>query len=318
MKKTTFLSTGNFYKGNIHCHTTRSDGKLTTDEIVEAYRSHGYDFLAITEHNIFSDYTQYNTEDFVMIPGVEGNMLRQGGEHREYHFIALPGPDGHWDRAKAPRFAHDERLATPVLDGKASIQAYIDDFWQRGYMVMINHPTWSRIEYDEILGLERLFAVEIFNFCSQILENTGEANVCYDALLRGGMKLWCTATDDNHNDFPLDGPKCDSFGGFIQVKAASLSQRDLCNAMAAGSFYSSMGPEIYDFYVEGDTFFFSCSAADRIYVTGDIRQIFFDKARDSSHPLTCFSGKLRGDEKYLRAECYDFEGRKAYTNPIWL
>ena len=71
MKKTTFLSNGNFYKGNIHCHTTRSDGKLTADEIVEAYRSQGYHFLAITEHNIFSDFTQYDREDFVMIPGVE-------------------------------------------------------------------------------------------------------------------------------------------------------------------------------------------------------------------------------------------------------
>lgn len=56
-----------------------------------------------------------------------------------------------------------------MLSDKASVQAYIDDLYRRGYMVMINHPFWSRIEYDEILGLNNLFAVEIFNYCSQIL-----------------------------------------------------------------------------------------------------------------------------------------------------
>ncbi|MEI3580781.1 MAG: hypothetical protein V8Q30_12805 [Acutalibacteraceae bacterium] len=136
-----------------------------------------------------------------------------------------------------------ERLEIPMLSDKASVQAYIDDLYRRGYMVMINHPFWSRIEYDEILGLNNLFAVEIFNYCSQILENMGESNVCYDALLRNGMKLWCTAVDDNHNDFPLDSAKCDSFGGFVQVKAEELSERAICNALASGSFYASMGPE---------------------------------------------------------------------------
>ena len=48
MKKTTFLENGQFYKGNIHCHTTCSDGKLSPDAIVKAYQDKGYDFLAIT------------------------------------------------------------------------------------------------------------------------------------------------------------------------------------------------------------------------------------------------------------------------------
>ena len=46
---------GNWYKGNIHCHTTDSDGMLTPDEVVRLYKDAGYQFLAISDHNIFSD-----------------------------------------------------------------------------------------------------------------------------------------------------------------------------------------------------------------------------------------------------------------------
>ena len=34
-----------FFKGNLHCHTTVSDGKLSPDEVVALYRDLGYDFL---------------------------------------------------------------------------------------------------------------------------------------------------------------------------------------------------------------------------------------------------------------------------------
>ena len=100
MKKTTFLENGQFYKGNIHCHTTCSDGKLSPDAIVKAYQDKGYDFLAITDHNVFSHYTCYDTDRFVMIQGVEGNLRAPADNHREYHFIVLPGPDGHWEAAE--------------------------------------------------------------------------------------------------------------------------------------------------------------------------------------------------------------------------
>lgn len=38
-------------KGNLHAHTTFSDGLLAPQRLVEAYESLGYDFLAITDHD---------------------------------------------------------------------------------------------------------------------------------------------------------------------------------------------------------------------------------------------------------------------------
>src|SRR2546426_9300712 len=38
-------------KGNLHAHTDESDGDAPPETVVEWYASHGYDFLAITDHN---------------------------------------------------------------------------------------------------------------------------------------------------------------------------------------------------------------------------------------------------------------------------
>lgn len=36
----------NWYKGNLHSHTTNSDGAWTPDEAVEHYKANGYAFYA--------------------------------------------------------------------------------------------------------------------------------------------------------------------------------------------------------------------------------------------------------------------------------
>lgn len=39
------------YKGNLHTHTTNSDGRSNPHQVVDTYHELGYDFLAITDHN---------------------------------------------------------------------------------------------------------------------------------------------------------------------------------------------------------------------------------------------------------------------------
>lgn len=38
-------------KGNLHAHTTFSDGRRPVHQVIERYRDLGYDFLAITDHD---------------------------------------------------------------------------------------------------------------------------------------------------------------------------------------------------------------------------------------------------------------------------
>lgn len=44
-----------WYKGNTHTHTLWSDGDAAPEVVVEWYKDSGYDFLCLSEHNIFAD-----------------------------------------------------------------------------------------------------------------------------------------------------------------------------------------------------------------------------------------------------------------------
>ena len=61
-----------FYRGNLHAHTTCSDGQKTPKECMADYRAAGYDFLSITDHRMVTKPDPAEIpEGLVMIPGIE-------------------------------------------------------------------------------------------------------------------------------------------------------------------------------------------------------------------------------------------------------
>lgn len=46
------LRAAKWYKGNIHCHTVWSDGNTLPELAVDWYRTHGYQFLSLTDHSL--------------------------------------------------------------------------------------------------------------------------------------------------------------------------------------------------------------------------------------------------------------------------
>ena len=63
-------------KGNLHAHTTFSDGRRPIDQVIARYRELGYDFLAITDHDdrIHDDYWFHippGDDRMLILPGVE-------------------------------------------------------------------------------------------------------------------------------------------------------------------------------------------------------------------------------------------------------
>ena len=59
------------YKANLHCHSNLSDGKLTPQELREAYKKRGYSVLAITDHERPKNHSDLTQEDFLFITGYE-------------------------------------------------------------------------------------------------------------------------------------------------------------------------------------------------------------------------------------------------------
>ena len=66
MKKRNWLlpEEGSFYKANLHCHTTNSDGKWTPEQVKKAYRERGYSIVAFTDHNRYAFHKDLCDEDF--------------------------------------------------------------------------------------------------------------------------------------------------------------------------------------------------------------------------------------------------------------
>lgn len=315
-----FAREGQWYKGNLHCHSTLSDGRLTLEELVREHRARGYHFLAPTEHNLFHAGESLNGPDFLLLPGVEQHFTLPDGDYRCFHLNAFAGTEEMLRRAKRPPWKSGEPVRPwPFSDGQhGEIQRFIDEAIDRGCLVMFNHPHWSINELHDILPLRSLFAVEIYNHSSEVLESMGESDVLWESLLRAGRRIWGTAVDDNHNRTPLDSPSSDSFGGWVVVKARSLCRDHVVQALLDGSFYASRGPEIRRFELMDDTVAFECSPVQRIQLTGDGRQYQTDVCALGRNELTTFTRKLLGSEKFIRMECADAWGRRAYTNPIFL
>jgi Predicted metal-dependent phosphoesterases (PHP family) len=319
-EKSTFMEGGQWYKGNLHCHSTISDGQLTVDELIQAYKAEGYDFLATSEHFLFYNGEDKNTRDFILLPSFEYHFKMDDNDYRSYHLNVFAGTDNMLKSAELPMYKNMERQIIHPFSGKSYdvIQKAIDELIGMGCIVMLNHPNWSILELEDILPINNLFALEVYNHSSEHLENMGISRVVWDSLLRRGIRLWGTATDDNHNRFPLQSPRCDSFGGWVTVKAKSLSRNHIIEALLNGSFYSSCGPEIYKFELVGDKVEFDCSHVQRIHLVSDGRQYQTEVCEMGENLLTCFHTKLQGTEKYVRMECADAWGRRAYTNPIYL
>ena len=62
---------GQFYKANLHAHSTLSDGVLTPEDMKRRYKEHGYSILAITDHEFIYDHSAMTEPDFLMINGYE-------------------------------------------------------------------------------------------------------------------------------------------------------------------------------------------------------------------------------------------------------
>jgi DNA polymerase (family 10) len=83
-------------RGDLHCHTTLSDGRQTLEQMVETARKRGWEYLAVTDHSAshgFGDHVtpealeerikavealNHTLDDFVVLAGTESNILPDG------------------------------------------------------------------------------------------------------------------------------------------------------------------------------------------------------------------------------------------------
>jgi len=93
-------------KGNLHAHTTFSDGRRPIREVIARYRDLAYDFLAITDHDdrIHDDYwfdIPAGDDRMLILPGIELNYRplsqhvgRVTGDRETLHVLNHPARYG--------------------------------------------------------------------------------------------------------------------------------------------------------------------------------------------------------------------------------
>ena len=328
-------SSKNFYKANLHCHSTYSDGCLTPEEIKNAYKEQGYSILAITDHDALFDHGNLDDEDFLTLPGYEREIDTPMTEDTNWHDVTTCHMCFYpIDRNNVgqtcfdPDFYHfkfrwmkDDELKAKINPigeyytpnySVESINHLISEANKHGFLVTLNHPQWSLETYEQISRYEGLFAMEIFNTSAE-KEGPNEYNSqLYDLLLRSGKRLKCVAADDNHNYHGTLPPYGDSFGGRVMINAETLTHEAIMTALKKGDFYSTTGPRIDTLCVENEWVHIECSSAKKIrFITNNRYSKLFVS---SDEPLCSADFKLEETTIWFRVEITDFSGEKAYTN----
>ena len=186
-----------------------------------------------------------------------------------------------------------------------------------GFLCCYNHPYWSLQNCTDYQGLQGVFAMEIYNHGCELDGLYGYAPQAYDEMLRAGQKLFCVATDDNHDVYAPGDPRCDSFGGFTMFKLEKLTYASVIEAMKKGDFYASNGPEIQELSIRDGALCVRCSPVEKIYVVTSGRRCLMQLAAPGQ-TLTEASFPLSGDEGYVRVDCRNGQGRHACSNAYWL
>lgn len=299
-----FSAPGRFWRGNLHTHSTLSDGVLPPAEVCRRYAAEGYDFIALTDHFIgcygypIADTVPFRQGGFTTILGAElhsGPMAN--GELWHILAVGLP-PD--FSPPEAPDFA--------VHAGMESAAALALRARDAGAFVAIAHPQWSGLTLEDARSITAAHAVEVYNHGCATGCDRPDGFAIADLLLSEGRDLTLIATDDAHFSEP------DHFGGWVMVKAPENTPEALLAALKAGDFYSSQGPALHHVELTGDRVVVHSSAAASIIVQGrgtGARGVHGHSMTRTELPLE----RLNGSD-WIRVTIIDAAGRRAWTNPI--
>ncbi len=244
------------YRGNLHGHSTHSDGLLSPEAVVNKYIELGYDFTCLSDHLWIDDNyaarsvydgRALDSKDFITLTSAElhcyGKKYDQDGV---WHIVANGLPTD---------------FACP--DAKESAIDLIERAKGAGAFVSLAHPEWYTMTTEEALLVSSADAVEIYNHSCVLSSARGSGIAIADFLLNEGYKISFTASDDSHFDLP------DFAGGWVMVAAPELSQEAIIAAFKAGQHYSSSGARFNNISIEGGILTVHTTPVQSIVLNGE-------------------------------------------------
>lgn len=307
---------GQFYRVNMHSHSSLSDGVQSPEALKEAYLAMGYAAIAFTEHGRLHDLSYLTDERFVallsyevdLIPRYEPPFVYYDGKHHGFNHAETIHMNLYArDPDKAETLDIEKIRAFSVENANAVIRAANE----AGYLVVYNHPNWSFNTAETYCRLKGLRGLEINNGASNRSSDCDYTPLVYDHMLRAGQRLICVGGDDNHNT-PHFGK------AWTMVKAKALTHAALIEAIDAGDCYASDGPEIEALWLEDGVVHIKCSPAVGVYLTTAGRRISRALEEEVGHPITEAALKITPDDIYFRITVRDERGHHANTRAYFL
>lgn len=236
-------------KGQLHCHSNASADGTPSDTptvLVTAYKTAGYDFVTITDHEVI-------TSD----PAVSG-ITWMGNSIEETcnrHVIA-----------------YDVSAATSLTSAQEALSFHKAN----NKLTSLPHPNWAYeyiIERPEMTTLYDYDFTEVYN---KYVDAYGEDQ--WDYALTAGKKTFAFAVDDCHNS----GSGAQFNGGWIVVHTNTNSKSAIWDSIREGNFYSSNGNDITISVSNGVVTASSTASSNFIFYGKNGRQLKTENAVTSS------------------------------------
>ena len=336
MKKHLLPPDLNWYRANLHCHSTLSDGYWPAARLRTEYKNAGYQVLAISDHNVLVDHSDLNDPDFLTLTSTEYDVTDWDSRlpvanpdanawnyrfHDTFHlnlFSKVPNPAGPPARDTIWGFQHKcfdgtpeeaEKKKTFSLD---AVNEVIRKANEAGFLVQYNHPNWSRNVQEDWRALRGLWSLEILNYATECLTGGEYCPMVYDDLLNYvDDGLFCSMGDDNHN---RGGSTRQSFGGSTFFGAKELTYEAIVRSMERGEFYCASGrvdpPRILALFVEDGVLHVDCSPASTVMCVRAGRAYGLVRGEGIAHAEV----PLRPNDGWFRVAVRDDRGNTAHTH----
>ncbi len=333
---------GIWWKGNTHTHSLWSDGDAAPEEVAEWYRSHGYNFLVISDHNTLQAGERFRGDPPVRLktlaelqdrfddPGsfllIEGEELTDGFEGHPVHMNVInPG-------RTIPAQGGNTLLET--IGRNAGVARQVLAQSGRPGLIHYNHPNFGwGLTWEHLAAIDGIGFFEVFNAHPSVRnygdeDHPGTEEMWDRALtlrLIGGAGhlasdlLYGVTTDDAHSFLQFGPTKANPGRAWVMVRAGELTDRALIDAYLRGDFYGSTGVTLTDIETTANRMVIHIRAEEGVEYTtrfigtrllgegsGETGEILYETTRNPA------SYRFSGDELYIRAKVIS---SKPHPNP---
>lgn len=286
------MTGGEWLRGNLHAHSTRSDGERDPGAVIADYARRGYGFFMMSDHDRLATEEDYagwgDAKGMVLIPGIE---ITAGGPHL-LHVDA---------RSRVEPSTIRQEVLCAILD-----QA---ERTGHGFCI-VNHPNWGKgFDHCSLARLSEWMGycgLEIFNGVIGRLYGSAYATDKWDMLLTAGRRVWGFANDDCHQ------ARGDTELGWNVAYVRERTCAGVVEALRTGRFYGSSGVVIASIEVDGMTLRIKTENGRRVAAIVDSGRRL--RVADAAS----LEMQVPDDCSYVRFECWGEGEQMAWTQPFFI